>query len=125
MNKKIGLGVFLGIIVLIGLFFFTSYNNMVSLNEKVDAKYSDIDTQLQRRADLVPNLVSSVKGIMSHEQAAIDKIPFRRNEVHGLTLDLRLSRILAVLLCMKPDVSAVRKFLLFLCQIVLIRCDLQ
>ena len=82
MDKKwIGIGIVVLVIVLIGGFFFTKYNELVSLSEKIDSKYSDIDTQLQRRADLIPNLVSSVKGIMSHEQEAIDKITDARTKL--------------------------------------------
>ena len=76
-----GVGVILLVLVLIGAFFFGRYNNMVSLNEKIDSKYSDIDTYLQRRADLIPNLVSSVKGIMAHEQDVIEKITEARTRL--------------------------------------------
>ncbi len=49
------------LVVIIAGFFISRYNNMVTLSEKVDAKFSDIDTQLQRRADLIPNLVNAVQ----------------------------------------------------------------
>lgn len=58
-----------------------SYNSMVSKNELVETKLSDIDTQLQRRMDLIPNLVNSVKGIMDHEQEAIDKVTTAREHL--------------------------------------------
>ena len=75
MSKKIiGMGIVIALIVIMAGFFFTTYNKMVSLSERVESKYSDIDTQLQRRADLIPNLVNSVKGIMTHEQEVIGKI---------------------------------------------------
>ena len=76
-----GVGVVVLILVLIVGFFFSKYNEMVSLNESIDHKLSDIDTQLQRRADLIPNLVSSVKGYMAHEQEAIDKITEARTKL--------------------------------------------
>ncbi len=82
MNKKIiGIGVVVAVLAIILGFFFTKYNEMVTLNEKIDSKYSDIDTQLQRRADLIPNLVNSVKGIMAHEQEAIEKITDARTKL--------------------------------------------
>lgn len=82
MNKKIiGLGVVVAVLAIILGFFFTKYNEMVTLSEKIDSKYSDIDTQLQRRADLIPNLVNSVKGIMAHEQEAIEKITDARTKL--------------------------------------------
>ena len=77
----IGVGVFAAIVILVVAFFFEKYNTMVSLNEKIDSKYSDIDTYLQRRADLIPNLVNSVKGIMSHEQEAINKVTEARTKL--------------------------------------------
>lgn len=61
------------IVALVGIFI-GKYNSMVGLSEDVDAKFSNIDTQLQRRVDLIPNLVNAVKGYMAHEQEAIDKV---------------------------------------------------
>ena len=82
MNKKIlGIGIAVAVVVLIVGFFFVKYNEMVSLNEKIDSKYSDIDTQLQRRTDLIPNLVNSVKGIMAHEQEVIEKVTDARTKL--------------------------------------------
>ena len=81
--KKMSTGLIV-IIVLIVLaigFFVTNYNSMVDKSETVDAKFSDIDTQLQRRADLIPNLVSTVKGIMSHEQETIEKVTDARTKL--------------------------------------------
>lgn len=71
------------LVVLVIGFFLTNYNTMVDKSEKVDAKFSDIDTQLQRRADLIPNLVNSVKGVMAHEQEAIDKVTSAREKLVG------------------------------------------
>ena len=51
------------------------------MSEAVDAKFSDIDTQLQRRADLIPNLVNSVKGYMAHEQSIIDSVTTARTKL--------------------------------------------
>ena len=65
-----GLWIFLGIIgffVLIGLFVYGSFqsaqNQMVQKDEQVKSSWSQVDVQLQRRADLIPNLVETVKGI--------------------------------------------------------------
>ena len=82
MNKKfIGLGVVVLLVVIVLGFFFSCYNEIVTKKENVEAKFSDIDTQLQRRADLIPNLVSSVKGIMSHEQSVIDSVTEARTKL--------------------------------------------
>jgi LemA protein len=71
------------IVVLLALFGVSKYNGMVQKSEYVDSKFADIDTQLQRRMDLIPNLVESVKGIMSHEQAIIDSVTSARAELAG------------------------------------------
>lgn len=59
----------------------STYNSIVSAEEKVTNSYADIDTQLQRRADLIPNLVSSVKGYMEHEEKIIDSITQSRERL--------------------------------------------
>mgnify|MGYP000481258060 FL=1 len=66
-KTNIGLIVVIAIVVLIGIMVMSSYNGIVSLSEDVDSKYATIDTYLQRRADLIPNLVSTVKGYVQHE----------------------------------------------------------
>lgn len=78
---KKGLIILGALVVIIIGFFVSRYNNMVTLSEKVDAKFSDIDTQLQRRADLIPNLVNAVQGYMDHEQEAINKVTSARTKL--------------------------------------------
>ena len=75
--------VIIGVVALLIGFVVGNYNGMVEKGEKVDAKFADIDTQLQRRKDLVPNLVNSVKGYTSHEDAAIDKVTEARAKLAG------------------------------------------
>lgn len=80
--KKSSIFIIIGVVVvLIAGYLISKYNTMVTMSEKVDAKFSDIDTQLQRRADLVPNLVNSVKGYMDHEQDAIAKVTEARTKL--------------------------------------------
>ena len=66
----------------------SSYNNLVSLEEKVDKAYSNISVQLERRADLIPNLVNTVKGYVSHEEEIIKSITeARENLLKANTVD--------------------------------------
>lgn len=73
----------IGIIVLFALMFIPSYNKFVSLEEDVNASYAQIDNQLQRRMDLIPNLVESVKGYASHEKEVIGEISNARAKLAG------------------------------------------
>lgn len=59
----------------------SSYNGIVSKQEKVESASADISAQLQRRADLIPNLVSTVKGYAEHETAVIDSITSAREKL--------------------------------------------
>ena len=82
-NKKglIILGV-IGIIILLGIVWGVStYNGLVKLKEEVNGKFSDIDVQLERRADLIPNLVNTVKGYVTHEDEAIKKVTEARENL--------------------------------------------
>ena len=60
-----------------------SYNGVVTLNENVVNAQAEIDNQLQRRADLIPNFVSTVKGYMAHETAAIKAVTDARAKLAG------------------------------------------
>ncbi len=67
-------------VILVG-YCVSKYNGMVTLSENVDSKFSNIDTQLQRRVDLIPNLVNAVQGYMDHEQEAINKVTEARTKL--------------------------------------------
>lgn len=76
----IGVGVVLGIIVLLALFLISVYNRIVRLRVTCKESWSDIDTELQRRHDLIPNLISTVKGYASHEKDLFEKVAELRNQ---------------------------------------------
>jgi len=63
-----------GIILLIIILFFTYYNRFAILKNRIDNSLSQINVQLKRRADLIPNLVETVKGYVKHEKTAIKKV---------------------------------------------------
>jgi LemA protein len=79
----IGLGIVIGIIVIIGGMLMSSYNNFVTLEEDVDQSYAQIENQLQRRLDLIPNLVNTVKGYAAHEKEVIASISDARARLAG------------------------------------------
>ncbi|HOQ31945.1 MAG TPA: LemA family protein [Candidatus Hydrogenedens sp.] len=66
-------------LVLLVLFFISTYNRLVRLLNEVKNAWSQIDVQLKRRHDLIPNLVETVKGYMQHERATLENITQARN----------------------------------------------
>ena len=72
MNKLV-LVIVAGLIIL-ALAIVSSYNNLVAMNENVSGKWSQVENQLQRRADLIPNMVNTVKGYAVHEQQSIQAV---------------------------------------------------
>lgn len=64
----------IAVIVIIGIAMASGYNGIISKEEAVESSLSNLDVMLQRRSDLIPNLVNTVKGYTSHENEIIDKI---------------------------------------------------
>ncbi|TCN27717.1 LemA family protein [Mesobacillus foraminis] len=79
----LGIGVIIAIIVVLGLMLMSSYNGFVNEEENVDQAYAQIENQLQRRLDLIPNLVNTVKGYASHEKEVIQSISDARARLAG------------------------------------------
>ena len=87
-KSYIVLVVILALIIIAGIFAVTKNNTFVALREEVNKAASNIDTDLERRADLIPNLVSTVKGYMKHEQNIIDSVTeARQNLLSAKSLD--------------------------------------
>jgi len=72
--------VVLGIIIIAGLFFIGMYNALVRLRNRVKNAWSQIDVQLKRRHDLIPNLVETAKGYMKHERGTLDSVTQARSK---------------------------------------------
>ncbi|HWU46698.1 MAG TPA: LemA family protein [Humibacter sp.] len=68
------------IVVIIGIYFWATYNSLVTLNVRVDEAWSDITVQLKRRADLIPNLIETVKGYATHEKTVFEDVTKARAE---------------------------------------------
>ena len=112
--------IILGIIVLILIIAIGLYNGLVNARIKVDNAWSQIDVQLQRRFDLIPNFVETVKGYMEHESETFEKIASLRsswansNSVsEKAALDNQLSETLKTIMAISenyPDLKANQNF---------------
>ena len=71
--------ILIAVVVLIGLYVMVTYNGLISLKNKVDNGWAQIDVQLRRRYDLIPNLVETVKGYASHESETLENVVKARN----------------------------------------------
>ena len=74
-----GLIIALVVIALIVIYFISTYNNLVNLRNKVNDQWSQIDVELKRRFDLIPNLVNTVKGYTKHESETLENVVKARN----------------------------------------------
>ena len=69
-----------GLVIIIGGYLWATYNSLVTLRVRVDEAWSDITVQLKRRADLIPNLIETVKGYAAHEKAVFENVTRARAE---------------------------------------------
>lgn len=80
---KIALGVVIAVVVVIALTLIGIYNNLVRGNESVNAAWAQVETQYQRRFDLIPNLVESVKSVLKQEQKIFGDLAEARSKYAG------------------------------------------
>lgn len=115
------LAIFIFIAVLIGLYLVFLYNRLVGLRQMVKNAWSQIDVQLKRRHDLIPNLVETVKGYAAHERGVLEAVIEARSKATRATLpgdiikaegelSSALARLLAVVEAY-PNLKADRNFL--------------
>lgn len=106
MNKI--LAIIIGIVLLVGIMLFGSYNGLVSQNIAIDGQWAQVETQYQRRFDLIPNLVSSTQGFLKQEKSIFDDIAQARTQYAGAksvdekvagagSLDSALGRLLVIM----------------------------
>jgi len=75
--------ILLVIVIVVGMWFASMYNSLVRLRNQVKNAWSQIDVQLKRRHDLIPNLIETVKGYMTHEKSTLENITRARSEAMG------------------------------------------
>ena len=80
-KSNIGIISIIAVVITVALVMISGYNGMVSKEEKVDSSLSNLDVMLQRRADLIPNLVNTVKGYTNHETKIIEEITQARSKL--------------------------------------------
>jgi LemA protein len=68
------------LVLIVGIYLWATYNSLVTLGVRVDEAWSDITVQLKRRADLIPNLIESVKGYAAHERGVFEAVTKARAE---------------------------------------------
>ncbi|HEY4507664.1 MAG TPA: LemA family protein [Candidatus Paceibacterota bacterium] len=73
----------LAIVVVLVLWLWSAYNGLVTTNQMVDTQWAQVETQYQRRVDLIPNLVASVQGIMAQERTIFDNLAKARASYSG------------------------------------------
>jgi LemA protein len=83
--KKIWWIVVIAVVVVIAGYVFSAYNGLVTKRESVDNQWAQVGTQYQRRFDLIPNLVESVKGAMAQEQKVFDDLAQARTRYAGVS----------------------------------------
>lgn len=112
--------IILAIVIVLILAIISIYNSLVSLRQRVKNSWSQIDVQLQRRFDLIPNLVESVKGYMKHESEVLEKVTALRSSwanaktvAEKSDLDNQLSGALKTIMAVSenyPDLKANQNF---------------
>ena len=83
----ITLAVIAAIVVAVALWAVAGYNSLVNADEAVSTAWSNVENQYQRRADLIPNLVNTVKGYAAHEKETLDAVVLARTRATQITVD--------------------------------------
>ena len=86
-KKNKGMVITLAVIAVIALWSISAYNGMVGMDEGVQGKWADVETQYQRRSDLIPNLVNTVKGYAVHEKETLAAVVQARSEATSVKID--------------------------------------
>jgi LemA protein len=76
--------IILAVVVLVAIYVAIAYNGLVSLRNRIENAWAQIDVQLKRRYDLIPNLVETVKGYMKHERETLEAVISARNQARSV-----------------------------------------
>ncbi|MCH2489397.1 MAG: LemA family protein [Flavobacteriales bacterium] len=87
MKKWIPIIVIIGIVILAGAYMASLNNRLVTLDEAVNAQWGNVESTYQRRADLIPNIVSTAKGYAEFEQETLIKVTEARSKATSITID--------------------------------------
>lgn len=87
MKNNKGLIITIVVIVLVALWGISSYNGLVGMDENVSNKWANVETQYQRRSDLIPNLVNTVKGYAKHESQTLEAVMAARSQATQVKID--------------------------------------
>lgn len=87
MKKNKGLIITVVVIALVALWGISSYNGLVSMDENVSNSWANVETQYQRRSDLIPNLVNTVKGYAKHESETLESVMAARSQATQVKID--------------------------------------
>lgn len=82
-QAKVGLLIVLGLVALTGIYAVSTYNRLVALRENIPAAWAQVENVLQRRNDLIPNLVNTVKGYAKHEKEIFEEVARARAALSG------------------------------------------
>ncbi len=78
--------IWIGVVAVVAIFFYVTYNGFVNKEERVNAAWSNVETQYQRRSDLIPNLVNTVKGYAAHESQTLASVTEARAKATSINL---------------------------------------
>lgn len=78
--------IWIGVVAVVAIFFYVTYNGFVNKEEGVNAAWSNVETQYQRRSDLIPNLVNTVKGYAAHESQTLGEVTEARAKATSINL---------------------------------------
>lgn len=87
MKKNKGLIITIVVIALVAIWGISSYNGLVSMDENVSNSWANVETQYQRRSDLIPNLVNTVKGYAKHESETLESVMEARSQATQVKID--------------------------------------